>query len=714
MSDKRTRSLHDDVGVRQQQRRRALARAQLVDDLDDIVPLPRTGQITLDDPDRLAIQIDYPAIQIENQAQLSPYFDDLCDEDDDDDFHSCISLNHSLDDSISEVSDDFDDMFLPQQRELITEEEQREFQRDLAFWVLSCNVTKSAVDALLRVLRSQPRLSFLPKSYRTLIKTPRSINLIPMSPGKYFHAGLKEGIINALENSGVNIDSLDKVQVFLNVDGASMSDSSPSHLWFILGRFINVVNSSPFEIGLYHGPGKPNNFNEFLRQFTEEANQLIDHGFEYHDKTITVELHCFTCDAPALANIKFIKQHGAYSSCTKCTTEGFWVDNTNGGGGRVTFPEVNAPLRTHQSFVDQEQLQHHGGKSILENLRNINMVNSFTIDPFHLVYIGVVGKMLHLLNSCRRKITVRVLKSEVDNISNFLVEIKNCIPLEFARKTRSLKQLAQYKATEFRLLLLYVLPVVLCLLPHQIYDHFLLLHCGIRILCCPQLVKNPANVQFARTLLVNFVTSSKSLYGEAFLVYNVHNLIHLADEVLRFGPLDVFSCAPFENQIGILTRLVRPTNRALSQLAKRIMERRNHNFTKPINHPNGMFHQHNNGPTPIRFSGRQFSKLYYKKMRLTVQRPNNCVILHNGDVFEISNFLQTNNGEQMMYGRVLSPIRSLFLYPMDSKILGIVVVNSSLCELQCVPIDCLSKKAIKIPIPNNTTDFAIVPFLHDS
>ena len=215
MSDKRPRSLHDDVGVRQQQRRRALARAQLVDDLDDIVPLPRTGQITLDDPDRLAIQIDYPAIQIENQAQLSPYFDDLCDEDDDDDFHSCISLNHSLDDSISEVSDDFDDMFLPQQRELITEEEQREFQRDLAFWVLSCNVTKSAVDALLRVLRSQPRLSFLPKSYRTLIKTPRSINLIPMSPGKYFHAGLKEGIINPLENSGVNIDSLDKVQVFL-------------------------------------------------------------------------------------------------------------------------------------------------------------------------------------------------------------------------------------------------------------------------------------------------------------------------------------------------------------------------------------------------------------------------------------------------------------------------------------------------------------------
>jgi len=52
-----------------------------------------------------------------------------------------------------------------------------------------------------------------------------------------------------------------------------------------------------------------------------------------------------------------------------------------------------------------------------------------------------------------------------------------------------LKQLAQFKASEFRLLLLYVLPTVLSLLPNEIYEHFLLLHCAIRILSFPERVK---------------------------------------------------------------------------------------------------------------------------------------------------------------------------------------------------------------------------------
>ena len=108
----------------------------------------------------------------------------------------------------------------------------------------------------------------------------------------------------------------------------------------------------------------------------------------------------------------------------------------------------------------------------------------------------------------------------------------------------------------------FVLPTVLSLLPNEIYEHFLLLHCAIRILSCPERVKIRSNVEFVRTLLLNFVKSSKDIYGDAFLLYNVHNLIHLADEVLHFGALYVFSCAPFENHrfpyptlhIGVLSR----------------------------------------------------------------------------------------------------------------------------------------------------------------
>ena len=158
-----------------------------------------------------------------------------------------------------------------------------------------------------------------------------------MNPGQYFHAGFKEGVINSLRSSAVDNNSVDKVQFFVNCDGASTSDNSPSVLWPILGRIINVT-SSPFEIGIYHGPGKPSDFNQYLQQFTEEANFLIDNGLEYEGKIIAVEIHCFTCDAPALAAIKFIIQLGGYNSFTKCETKGCYVSNASGRGGRITFP----------------------------------------------------------------------------------------------------------------------------------------------------------------------------------------------------------------------------------------------------------------------------------------------------------------------------------------------------------------------------------------
>ena len=108
----------------------------------------------------------------------------------------------------------------------------------------------------------------------------------------------------------------------------------------------------------------------------------------------------------------------------------------------------------------------------------------------------------------------------MDYISNRLVEIKDSIPCEFARKTRSLDELSRFKATELRLLLLYILPIVLSEgeFPKELYHHFLLLHCAIRSLSCPELVKNIDNIEYARRRIIYFVKQCSELYGDQFIL----------------------------------------------------------------------------------------------------------------------------------------------------------------------------------------------------
>ena len=46
---------------------------------------------------------------------------------------------------------------------------------------------------------------------------------------------------------------------------------------------------------------------------------------------------------------------------------------------------------------------------------------------------------------------------------------------------------------------------------------------------------------------MSFVRHFSELYGTNMVGYNIHNLIHLADDVARHGPLDGISAFPFEN-----------------------------------------------------------------------------------------------------------------------------------------------------------------------
>ena len=73
-------------------------------------------------------------------------------------------------------------------------------------------------------------------------------------------------------------------------------------------------------------------------------------------------------------------------------------------------------------------------------------------------------------------------------------------------------------------------------------------------------------------LFVRRSTSDK-LYGSSFMVYNVHTLLHIADEGNAYGSLNYCSAFPFENYLSFVKRLVRDGKAPLKQIANRLEER---------------------------------------------------------------------------------------------------------------------------------------------
>lgn len=124
----------------------------------------------------------------------------------------------------------------------------------------------------------------------------------------------------------------------------------------------------------------------------------------------------------------------------------------------------------------------------------------------HLVCLGVMRKLIHLWLSGPINKNIRLPSNIVEEISNALTSLTNSIPFNFNRKLRALKYLKYWKATEFRLFLLYLEPLVLYKsLRKDLYNHFLILHVAITILTSPVLSLNDVNVSYAEQLLNHII-----------------------------------------------------------------------------------------------------------------------------------------------------------------------------------------------------------------
>lgn len=157
------------------------------------------------------------------------------------------------------------------------------------------------------------------------------------------------------------------------------------------------------------------------------------------------------------------------------------------------------------------------------------------------------------------------------NISQRLEKLKMHVSIEFARKPRSLKFLAGWKATEYRQILLYSGPMVFHgLLKRCVYLNFLTLHVAMRILCNEKALSLYG--AYAHELLLHFVNAAITIYGPEFVSHNVHCLLHLVEECKKFGTVDNFSAFKYENFLMKIKKMLWKSDNVIGQLHRRYTE----------------------------------------------------------------------------------------------------------------------------------------------
>ena len=540
----------------------------------------------------------------------------------------------------------------------------------LTQWYVNNNVSQKCFKELLSVLK--PLHPDLPADPRTFFKH-RDFHIKDVQYGQFVYFGLASGIPN---NINFDLTGIDTLKLDINCDGIPIYRSKNSAFWPILCSVSNSVpfkpNSIlPFVVALFYGSKKPD-VTEYLLDFCRELENLSQSGLLIDGARYNVEIRAIIADAPARAFIKQIKGHSAYYSCDRCEVRGTYRNSS------ISLDDLNAPKRTHLSFISQSQKEHHNGISPFVTV-GINMVESFPLDYMHLILLGIVRRILgYWVNKIPFKLSVTEKHVVNDKIEDF----RKFVPNDFNRLPRKLDEADKFKATEFRTLLLYSGVIVFKgVLKTKYMNNFLILMTIVRILCNKNLIHDEEILQYVENLCKTFIRQYQKLY-KCNVVYNIHSLIHIVDDVRKFGVLDSISAFPYESMLGNIKHKLRSGHLPLAQICHRISE--------------GQFC----------YSKKQQQKENMMIINGSVIKPkilkNSCVLLRNKSIALVNKVEGS-----LLNVSIFKNKRPAFSYPCSSEISEMFIVDKNL-EASSIILSDIEKKCLIYPEKNYYYVFALL------
>lgn len=202
---------------------------------------------------------------------------------------------------------------------------------------------------------------------------------------------------------------------------------------------------------------------------------------------------------------------------------------------------------------------------------------------------------------------------------------------------------------EYRQFLLYTEVIALKnVLSENMYLNFITLHVATTILSSPHFSVIEDYLNYAEDLLIYFVDTFQSICDKKYISHNIHNLLHLINDVRKFSHLGRFSAFKFENTIFKMKYMIRKYDKPLQQIARRFLKNQNIVFEERRvckEHTNSYIKKknHNQGPLTHRRSTAQYKKMRTSNYCIDVDNCKDDSVLVDDIFVKVYNFAKYDN-----------------------------------------------------------------------
>ena len=286
-------------------------------------------------------------------------------------------------------------------------------------------------------------------------------------------------------------------------------------------------------------------FEVFLKPIVNEMKNLeLGMAFDVYYNGLKKILKFFLIigvfDKPARSSFLNIISYNGYYGCLKCIQPGITKNHVY----YFEFCDDNpsGPLRNKYKYFEDCENKSFGvkGKIELSDLRFFSPLHNTNINYMHSVLEGVVKRFFRYWFDENGEQSLKAFTIEIDKR---LLSIK---PPSFIPITpRSIDQRAKWRANEYlNFLLFYSLPVFFGIMESRYYLNLMKLVVGMECLLDKRIKR--ANLEIVQEILVSFVKEAQQLYSSEIMLSGMHEILHLVDCTLTFGPLNCTNSFQFE------------------------------------------------------------------------------------------------------------------------------------------------------------------------